>query len=116
MEHSDEIKKAIVYDFEKFPAYIENSVGNKYIINKITGSICASTFDSERLFKYKIIPFETFIQCIDGIAEIVIDNNAKLIQKGQFIIIPAHSQFFIKIQKRFKMLSIIIKSGYEDVC
>jgi hypothetical protein len=114
VDHTD-INKAEVYDFSKFPLYNKNSLEMKCIMNKITGSICAFSFGSERLFKGKLIPFDTYIQCIEGIAEIVIDDNAKLIQKGQFIIIPAHSQFFIKIQKRFKMLSVIIKSGYEDV-
>jgi len=115
VEDTDDIKKETVYDFEKFTGYIENSVEIKCIINKITGSICSLSFDSERFYQAKVIPFDTYIQCIEGIAEVVIDNNAKLIQKGQFIIIPAHSNFFIKIQKRFKMLSVIIKSGYEDV-
>ena len=112
MDHI-EINKAEVYDFSKFPQYNKNSIVMKCIMNKITGSISVFSFGSENLFKGKLIPFDTYIQCIDGIAEVVIDDNPKLIRKGQFIIIPAHSEFFIKIQKLFKMLSVIIKSGYE---
>ena len=51
---------------------------------------------------------------IDGKAEIVIDGVSNLLDTGQSIIIPAHSRNTIKANIRFKMLSTIIKSGYED--
>jgi len=38
-----------------------------------------------------------------------------LLETGQSIIIPAHSRNSIKANVRFKMLSTIIKSGYEEV-
>ena len=38
-----------------------------------------------------------------------------MVEAGQAIIIPAHAQNRIRANKRFKMLSTVIKSGYDDV-
>jgi quercetin dioxygenase-like cupin family protein len=60
-------------------------------------------------------PFDTFIQVIDGHAEIIIDDNSNLLQTGEAIIIPAHLNNTTKANVRFKMITTIIKSGYEEV-
>ena len=74
----------------------------------------AVPFDSGEVLSVKVSPFDTFIQVIDGKAEIVIDGVSNLLNTGQSIIIPEHSNNTIKANVRFKMLSTIIKSGYED--
>ena len=43
----------------------------------------------------KISPFDTFIQIIDGIAKIVINENLYEIKSGQSIIIPAHALNYV---------------------
>lgn len=95
--------------------YIPNSVVIKSIIRKITGNISAISFDSGELLTSKISPFDTFIQVIDGKGEVVINDKSNLLETGQSIIIPAHSRNTIKAKVRFKMLSTLIKSGYEEV-
>lgn len=50
---------------------------------------------------------------IDGNAEILIDDISKILGIGESIIIPAHARHIIKANERFKMISTIIKSGYE---
>jgi quercetin dioxygenase-like cupin family protein len=49
------------------------------------------------------------------VAEIIIDEQSTQLETGQVMIIPAHSANKVKANERFKMLSTIIKSGYEDV-
>ena len=110
------------YEFEKSKAfiiveiieYIPNSVVIKTIIRKTTGNITAVSFDTGEALTGKISPYDTFIQVIDGKAEIVIDDNSNALETGQSIIIPAHCRNTIKANVRFKMLSTTIKSGYED--
>jgi len=51
---------------------------------------------------------------IDGQAEVVIDKASHTLQTGESIVIPAHSLIWMKANVRFKMISTIIKSGYED--
>jgi quercetin dioxygenase-like cupin family protein len=93
--------------------YVPNSVVIKTIINKTTGIIRAFSFDAGEGLNEKISPFDNFIQIIDGNAEIVIDGISSFLAKGQSIIIPAHASGIVKANERFKMLSTIIKCGYE---
>lgn len=109
------IKKAQVQNIEKIIEYIPNSVVIKSIINKPTGSISLSAFDAGEVLTRKTSPFDNFIQIIDGHAEIVIDDDSNLLNRGESIMIPAHSRNTTKANVRFKMLSTIIKSGYEEV-
>jgi hypothetical protein len=45
----------------------------------------------------------------------VINDVSHLLETGQSIIIPAQARNTLKANVRFKMLSTVIKSGYEDV-
>lgn len=95
--------------------YVPDSVVIKTIIKKSTGNINAVSFDAGEKLEEKTSPFDTFIQIIDGKAEIIINDNSTLLETGSSIIIPAHARNSIKAKDRFKMISTVIKSGYEDV-
>ena len=110
-----EQEKAKTFIIVEIIEYIPNSVVIKTIIKKSTGNVTVSSFDSGETLTEKTSPFDTFIQVIDGKAEIVIDGKSNLLDTGESIIIPAHSRNIIKANVRFKMISTVIKSGYEEV-
>jgi quercetin dioxygenase-like cupin family protein len=110
-----EVEKSTALIIVEIIEYIPNSVVIKTIIKKMTGNVSAVSFDSGEALTEKTSPFDTFIQVIDGKAEIVIDDKSNLLDTGQSIIIPAHARTTIKANVRFKMLSTVIKSGYEDM-
>jgi quercetin dioxygenase-like cupin family protein len=114
-EKSSEIDKSKVFIIVEIIEYVPDSVLIKTIIKKTTGNVSAVSFDAGEKLEERTSPFDTFIQVIDGKAEIIIDGNRSLLQTGEGIIIPAHSRNSIKANNRFKMLSTVIKSGYEDV-
>ena len=95
--------------------YGQNSIVIKSIMQKKTGTVRISSFDTGEFSTQKISPFDQLIQVIDGVAEIIIDEQSTQLETGQVMIIPAHSANKVKANERFKMLSTIIKSGYEDV-
>lgn len=113
-ENQAEVQKSKTFIIVEIIEYVPNSVVIKTIIKKATGNISAVSFDSGEALTEKTSPFDTFIQIIDGNAEILIDDVSNLLATGQSIIIPAHSRNTIKANVRFKMISTIIKSGYED--
>lgn len=115
MENLDnlEVEKSKALIIVEIIEYIPNSVVSKTIIKKSTGNISLMSFDSGEGLTEKTSPFDTFAQIIDGKAEIVIDGKSHLLATGQGIIIPAHLSNLIKANGRFKMISTIIKSGYE---
>lgn len=108
-----EVEKAKANIIVEIIEYVPNTVVIKSIIKKTTGNISAVSFDTGEALAEKIIPFDTFVQIIDGNAEIVIDGISNLLTTGQSIIIPAHSSNIVRANERFKMISTIIKSGYE---
>lgn len=112
--HTTEIEKSTTHILIEIIEYVPNSVVSKTIIRKTTGNISVVAIDTGEALAEKISPFDTFIQIIEGIAEIVIDDKSNLLQTGQAIIIPAHTSNCVKANERFKMISTIIKGGYEE--
>ena len=108
-----DIEKSKAFIIVEIIEYVPNSVVTKTIIKKSTGNVSAEAFDTGEGLSEKISPFDTFAQIIDGKAEIVIDGLSHFLNTGQSIIIPAHTPNIIKANERFKMISTIIKSGYE---
>ena len=112
MDHN-EIEKAKAFIIVEIIEYVPNSVVIKTIIKKTTGNVTAVSCDTGEALNEKIIPFDTFVQIIDGKAEMLIDGVSNVLETGQSIIIPAHTSNSIIANERFKMISTIIKSGYE---
>ena len=81
----------------------------------MTGDVNLLAFDSGETLIVKHSPFGTLIQVIDGKAEVQIDGISNHLETGQSILIPAHSRITLKAIDRFKILTTIIKSGYEEV-
>ena len=93
--------------------YLANAVVIKTILKKSTGNISVMSFDSGEGLTEKTTPFDSFVQIIDGTAEIVIDEVSHVLTSGQSIVIPAHTPNLVKPNGRFKMILTVIKSGYE---
>jgi quercetin dioxygenase-like cupin family protein len=112
MEAND-VEKGKVLITVEIIEYVPNSVVIKTILKKTTGNISVMSVDSGEGLTEKTTPFDTFVQIIDGQAEIVISGVSNLLKTGQSIVIPAHAPNLIKPNGRFKMIQTIIKSGYD---
>jgi quercetin dioxygenase-like cupin family protein len=109
----NEIEKSKVHITVEIIEYVPNSVVIKTILKKSTGNISVMSFDSGEGLTEKTTPFDTYVQIIEGKAEIVISGKSNLLLTGQSIIIPAHESNYVKPNGRFKMIMTVIKSGYE---
>jgi quercetin dioxygenase-like cupin family protein len=109
-----ELQKSKSHIIVEIIEYVPHAVLSKTIIKKTTGNVTAFSLDSGEGLAEKISPFDTFIQIIDGIAELVINNKKYKLRLGEGIIIPAHSAHTFNANEQFKMISTTIKSGYED--
>ena len=109
-----EVEKEKSHIIVEIIQYIPNAVLSKTILKKITGNITVSSFDAGEELAEKTSPFDNYIQIIDGTAEIIINEITHKLTLGQGIIIPAHAKHCFNANVQFKMLSTIIKSGYED--
>lgn len=109
-----ELEKEKTHIIVEIVEYIPNAVISRTIIKKSTGNVTAMSFSEGEELSEKTIPFDTFVQIIDGAADIKIAGKDHHLKLGTGIIIPAHALHSFNAKKQFKMISTIIKSGYED--
>ena len=114
MESSD-FENSKVYVAIEVVDYSPKSVVVKNILSKVTGNVRIVSIDTGETIQERASSFETLIQVIDGKAEVVIDNISSFLEGGNFIIIPAHTLNSIHAREKFKMITTIIKSGYEEI-
>ena len=110
-----EIEKSKAHIVIELIQYVPNSIVTRTIIRKLTGNINAIAIDTGESLSEKISPFDTYIQIIEGEAEIVIENILSKLITGQGILIPAHAANIIRANNPVKMIRTIIKSGYEGI-
>ncbi|MFY0688641.1 MAG: cupin domain-containing protein [Cyclobacteriaceae bacterium] len=111
----EELKPLKSYLLTHMIDYIPKSTITRYIISKETGNVTISAYDKGEILKAKVLAFDKLIHIIDGAAEVIIDDKTTHLKAGQIMLIPAHSPNTIRANQRFKMLSTVIKSGYEEV-
>ena len=109
-----ELEKAKTHIIVQIIEYMPNAVVSRTIIKKTTGNVTVSSFDAGEDLDEKSSAFDTYIQIIDGVAEITINGKVFKLKLGEGIIIPAHSKHQFNANEQFKMISTVIKSGYED--
>ena len=108
-----ELEKAKAFITVEIIEYIPNSIVIKTILKKSTGTISVMSFDNGEGLTERTTPFDTFAQIIEGKAELVISGTSYFLKTGESIVIPAHASNLIKPDSRFKMVTTVIKSGYE---
>src|SRR6188768_2163800 len=87
---STEIEKSKVHIIVEIVEYVPNAVLSRTIIKKSTGNVKVTSFDSGEELAEKTSPFDTYVQIIDGVAEVVINEKNYLLRTGDGIVIPAH--------------------------
>ncbi len=92
---------------------IPESVMSKSVTKKSDGNINILSFNEGEGQSEEISPFDTFIQIIEGSAEIIIEGISHFLKTGHILILPAHHLSIIKANTGFKMLSTSIKSFSE---
>lgn len=108
-----EIEKAKAVITVELVEYLPNSIVIKTIMRKSTGNVSVMSVDSGEGLTENTSPFDTYVQVIDGQADIMIKGVSNLLSSGQSIVIPAHARHQAKANGRFKLLMTVIKSGYE---
>lgn len=109
-----DIEKSKVHIIVEITEYVPNAVVSKTIIKKTTGNVTVTSFDVGEELAEKTSPFDIYIQIIDGSAEVVIKEKKYKLRLGEGIVIPAHTIHCFNANEQFKMISTIIKSGYEE--
>lgn len=110
---SPELQKSKAHIIVEIIEYVPHAILSRTIIKKTTGNVIVSSLAAGEELAEKTSPFDTFIQIIDGNAEVRINDELFRLGLGEGIIIPAHSKQCFNANEQFKMISTTIKSGYS---
>jgi quercetin dioxygenase-like cupin family protein len=108
-----EIERSTSHIVVELVGYLPGSAVVKTILRKSTGEVKVMAFDSHERLPKKTYAFDSYVQIIDGKAEIIINEKSILLNTGEGIIVPAHQKHSFKPNGRFKIILTVIKSGYE---
>jgi quercetin dioxygenase-like cupin family protein len=114
MNKNLELEKGKAHFIVEIIEYLPNSIVSKTILKKITGNITATSLDTGEEMGERSSPFDIYIQIIDGSATVSINDKKITLKLGEGMIIPAHSKHSFNAKEQFKMLTTVIKSGYEE--
>ena len=109
-----ELEKSKPHIIVEIIEYVPNAVLSRTIIKKASGNVTVSSVDAGEELEEKSSSFDNFIQIIDGTANLLLKGEKIKLSLGQGIIIPAHASHSFNASQQFKMISTVIKSGYEE--
>ncbi len=115
MQDNQEVEKSKVHITVEIIEYLQDAVVIKTILKKTTGTISLMSVDKGQELSERTSPFDTFVQIIDGSANIVVRGITHVLQTGESMVIASHEPYLVKPNGRFKMVMTIIKCGYETV-
>ncbi|MEB8329070.1 cupin domain-containing protein [Flavobacteriaceae bacterium KMM 6897] len=110
-----EFEKLIPFNLVKDLPYTSNAIVVKHVLKDKSGFIQAMAFDFGKVHKGDFSPFPTYIQIIEGKAELVIEDQPTYLHKGDSIIIPPNTDHSFEANQQFKLIRIVLKSGREDL-
>ena len=90
--------------------YNAGSVVSKTLIDKKVGTVTLFSFDAGQGLSEHTVPYDAFVQIVDGEAEVTIENAIHIVSAGQLIIMPANRPHSMKAVKPFKMLLVMIRA------
>jgi quercetin dioxygenase-like cupin family protein len=91
-------------------AYSDGSVVSKTLIDKKVGTVTLFSFDAGQGLSEHTVPYDAFVQIVDGEAEVTINGEPHKVSAGQMIIMPANIPHQLKAVKPFKMLLVMIRA------
>ena len=109
-----EAEKSKVHIIVEIIEYMPNAVVSKTIIKKTSGNVTITSFAADEELAEKQSPYDTYIQIIDGAAEVIINEIKYQLKVGNGIVIPANSPYCINAHEKFKMISTVIKSATDE--
>jgi len=106
---SNTAPKAEIINIKDYVSYADGSIVSKILLKKGVNNITLFSFDKGQSLSEHTVPFDAFVEIIDGRAQITIDGEAKDVSSGEIIIMPANIAHSVKAHERFKMILTMLK-------
>jgi len=90
--------------------YQPGSIVSRTLIQDTGGTLTVFSFDKGQALSAHTVPFNAFIQVLDGQAEIIIGGKRCLVNAGEIVLMPGGIPHEVKANQRFKMLLTMFKT------
>jgi quercetin dioxygenase-like cupin family protein len=97
-------------DMNELVSYQDGAVVSRTLIDRKVGTITLFSFAAGQGLSEHTVPYDAFVQIIDGIAEVTIAGKVHQVSAGEFIIMPANIPHSLKAVEKFKMMLVMIRS------
>lgn len=101
---ADPQKLATLTDYQK------NAVVSRTLLQDESGTLTVFSFDKGQALSEHTVPFNAFIQVLDGEAEITIGGTPCRVTAGQIVLMPGGISHKVHAVERFKMLLTMFKT------
>ena len=106
-----ELPKSIAHIILEIVEYVPNTIARKTIIKRGDNSLTAVSFDEGEIFCERTTEYDTYVQVIDGTADLTIVQKDFKLKLGESIIIPENTLFCFIANETFKVIVTIIKNS-----
>jgi len=93
----------------KLTDYQSKSIVSRTLIQDACGTLTVFSFDKGQALSAHTVPFNAFIQVLDGQAKITIGEKACLVNPGEIVFMPGGVPHEVKADQRVKMLLTMFK-------
>ena len=109
-EGNQDLEKSNTHITIEFIEYLPKALVRTTVLKKTSDTIAATSLCTGEELAENTSQYDTFIQVIDGAAEVFIEDKKYILRTGNGIIIPALASHCINANEQFKMISTVINS------
>jgi len=99
-------KKHIILEIVE---YVPDRIVCKTVIKNHGGKLSVVSFDKGEKFCETTVKYDTYVQVIEGKAEVTIGTKDWELKLGEGMLIPANTVHCYKAKSKFKMISTIVR-------
>ncbi len=103
------IEGAVAHNLAEMTQYQAGSIVSRTLLQTDSGTLTVFSFDQGQALSEHTVPFNAFIQVLDGQAEISIGGKPVTVRAGEIVLMPGGISHRVRAVERFKMLLIMFK-------
>ena len=100
-------EKAEMFSAEKTPAYAENAVVSRTILENGGGTVTLFAFDANQGLSEHSAPFDALVTVLDGEVRIAIGGRPHHLKRGDCIVMPANVPHALEAVTAFRMMLVM---------
>ena len=101
---------AKAYNLAQMTEYQEGAVVSRTLLKSASGTLTVFSFDAGQSLSEHTVPFNAFIQVLDGEGEITVAGKMSVVKPGEIILMPGGLPHSVHATQRFKMLLTMFRT------